>query len=206
MSICYIILTCEAYLPTRARYLLETSLKNVNPNDIYFLSCKKKEPNVYGWDTADDYESCPTKYVRFFQNMKLDYDWYYFMDDDTFIFPNRLHKFLTNFNKNDDLYIGNRCKHLSFPLYMSGGAGFVMTKSLYIKLTDYIRLKTDNELLKDRHGDLLLGIWLTDINKQMIDSELFNPNIHNNDNQLQNCISFHYLKNEQQYKFYDTFN
>ena len=111
MSICYIILTCEKYLPTRVNYLLETSLKTVNPRDIYFLSCRSIEPNVYGWNTPDDYEGCPLKYVRFFQNMTLNYDWYYFMDDDTFVFPKRLNKFVLNYEKDSPLYIGHKCKH-----------------------------------------------------------------------------------------------
>lgn len=207
MSICYIILTCESYIPTRVKFLLETSLKNVNSKDIYFLSCKSIEPNIYGWNTADNYESCPLKYVRFFQNMKIDYDWYYFMDDDTFILPDRLNRFVMNFDKNDGLYIGRRCANYSFPLYMSGGAGFLLTKSLYYELIDYIRKKSDNELITHIYGDYLMGLWLTNIpNKTLIDTELFNYRMHDNEYQLNNCISFHYLKTKEDFDFYDKFN
>jgi Fringe-like len=205
MSICYIILTCELYIPTRAKYLLETSLKNVNPNDIYFLSCKSSQPNVYGWNTADNYESCPLKYVRFFQNMKLDYDWYYFMDDDTFVFPNRLSTFLQQYNKNDRLYIGNRCTHVEYHLYMSGGAGFLLTKSVYFELIDYIKSKNDHELITERYGDYLMGIWLSNIpNKKIVSIDLFKMIRHENDEELINFISFHYLKTKEHYDFYNS--
>jgi hypothetical protein len=206
MKICYIILTCEPYLSTRVKFLLETSLKNVNPTDIYFLSCKSIKPNIYGWDTADNYESCPLKYVRFFQNMTIDYDWYYFMDDDTFVFPERLNNFVEQFIKSDSLYIGNRCKNYSFPLYMSGGAGFLLTKPLYLKLVDYIRQKSDNELITHIYGDYLMGLWISNItDTNLIDIDLFNPTLHDNEDQLKNCISFHYLKTKEHYDFYSNF-
>lgn len=206
MRICYIILTCELYLPTRVKYLLETSLKNINKNDIYFLSYKSIEPNIYGWNTPDNYEGCPLKYIRFFQNMKLEYDWYYFMDDDTFIFPNRLHKFLINYNKDDSLYIGLRCKNYSFPIYMSGGAGFLLTKSLYLSLINYIRNTSEDKLLVSIYGDYSIGMWLSNIEKKIIDLDIFNSNTHKNNDELEYCISFHYLKTKEQYFFYDNFN
>jgi len=205
MKQCYIILTCEKYLKTRAKWLLENCLYNVEQSDIYFLSCKKTEPNIYGWDTTDDYESCPLKYIRFFQNMKLDYDWYYFMDDDTFVFPERLNKFVNNYNKDKPLYIGDRCDHLSFPIYMSGGAGFLLTKPLYLSLVEYIRNTPEKQLFVNRHGDYSIGMWLSNIEKEVISNKIFNQTTHKNDYELNNCISFHFLKTEEQYKFYKNF-
>ena len=205
MRCCYIILTCENYLNTRVKWLLENCLYSVNPNDIYFLSCRKIEPNIYGWNTADNYESCPLKYIRFFQNMTLDYDWYYFMDDDTFIFTERLQQLLLNYDKNQPLYIGHRCENYSFPIYMSGGSGFLLTKSLYLKLIDYIRATPEQELLVSIYGDYLIGLWLSNIDKYVISNKLLHPTTHTNDYELQNYVSFHYLKTEEQYKFYKTF-
>lgn len=209
MKCCYIILSCEKYLGTRVKYLLENSLYSVNPNDIYILSAKSKSPNIYGWNTADNYESCPLKYVRFLQNMLIDYDWYYFMDDDTFLYVDRLYKFIQNYNddKNKKYYIGNRCKHMSYPNYMSGGAGFLLSKSLYTSLVTYIKNTEENNLLISINGDLCMGYWLTNIiDKEIIDTDLFNPQMHRNDDELNDCISFHYLKTEENYKFYKTIN
>lgn len=204
MSCCYIVLTCEKYLNTRAKWLLENCLYKVDKKDIYFLSYESKEPNIYGWNTPDNYEGCPIKYIKFFQNMTLDYDWYFFMDDDTFIFTDRLNEFISKFDKNEPLYIGNRCENYSFPIYMSGGAGFLLTKSLYISLIEFIRKNPENELLKSIYGDLSIGLWLTNLNKKVIEINTFNKTLHKNEDELNACISFHYLKNEDDYKFYKS--
>jgi len=202
MSCCYIILTCEKYLNTRAKWVLENSLHKVDKKDIYFLSCETKEPNIYGWNTPDNYDGCPMKYIKFFQNMTLDYDWYFFMDDDTFIFTDRLNEFISKYDKNEPLYIGNRCESYSFPIYMCGGSGFLLTKPLYLSLIQFIRQNREDELVKSVYGDLLIGLWLTDLKKTVIEINAFNSTLHKNDDELNTCISFHYLKNEDHYKFY----
>jgi hypothetical protein len=137
--------------------------------------------------------------------MTLDYDWYYFMDDDTFIFTERLQQLLLTYDKNQPLYIGHRCENYSFPIYMSGGSGFLLTKSLYLKLIDYIRATPEQELLVSIYGDYLIGLWLSNIDKYVISNKLLHPTTHTNDYELQNYVSFHYLKTEEQYKFYKTF-
>lgn len=202
MKICYIILTCEKYINTRVKWLRETCLFNVDQSDLYFLSCKPKEPNIYGWNTPDNYEGCPLKYIKFFQNMTLDYDWYFFMDDDTFIFTDRLRKYVDKFNANEPLYIGIRCQNYSFPIYMSGGAGFLLSKSLYNALIIHIRENQEQHLLQSIYGDLSVGLWLTHINKQIIIEEenVFNPIMYKKDDDLTKCISFHYLKTENDYQ------
>jgi hypothetical protein len=106
-KICYIILTCENYLPTRATWLRENSLKYTNPSDYYFLSCKPGPNSVYGWNTADDYNSCPWKYIEFFRNMDLDYDWYVFLDDDAFVLTNRYRENLYKLDHTKSLYLGH---------------------------------------------------------------------------------------------------
>ena len=96
-KICYIILTCEKYIDTRVNWQSATCFKYINNKDCYYLSCKPVncKKNIYGWYTKDDYTSCPDKYIAFFKNLDLVYDWYVFIDDDTFIFPDRLQKFLS---------------------------------------------------------------------------------------------------------------
>lgn len=43
MKICYIISTCDKYLDTRVSYQMETMFKNINKNDIYYLTSKPNE-------------------------------------------------------------------------------------------------------------------------------------------------------------------
>jgi hypothetical protein len=78
---------------------------------------------------------------------------------------------------------------------MSGGAGFLLTRSLYLKLVDYIRQKSDDELVTSIYGDYSIGLWISNITDiKLIDVDLFNPALHDNEEQLKICISFHYLK------------
>jgi hypothetical protein len=124
------------------------------------------------------------------------------MDDDTFIFTDRLNEFISKYDKNEPLYIGNRCESYSFPIYMCGGSGFLLTKPLYLSLIQFIRQNREDELVKSIYGDLLIGLWLTDLKKTVIEINAFNSTLHKNDDELNTCISFHYLKNEDHYKFY----
>ena len=55
MKICYIISTCDKYLQTRVKYQMETMLKNVNKEDIYYLTSKPDVENRhFGWYSMDD--------------------------------------------------------------------------------------------------------------------------------------------------------
>ena len=89
MRICYIISTCDKYLNTRVTYQMETMFKNINKNDIYYLTSK---PNVegrqFGWYAMDDLKNITWKYIHFMYNMDgefLNYDWYIFIDDDNIV-------------------------------------------------------------------------------------------------------------------------
>jgi|688.fasta_scaffold35107_6 hypothetical protein len=207
-KICYIVLTCEAYINTRVKWQNETFFKNVNDTDIYFLSCKNHEnKNIYGWNTADNYESCPTKYVQFLKNMTLQYDWYCFIDDDTFININNLHNLLESYDCNEKLYIGRLCMNYSPPFYMSGGAGFILSKSLYFSLITYIRDRdtNDNDLLQSIYGDLSVGLWIKNIdNVVMIDNTKLHSSLHKEEDNLQEFISFHFLKCFKDFEFYNN--
>ena len=205
-KICYIVLTCEKYISTRVKWQNETFFKNVNNQDIYFLSCKKSGTNIYGWDTEDNYESCPNKYIAFFKNMTINYDFFCFIDDDTFINTNNLNEYLKIFDCNRSLYIGKLCKNYSPPFYMSGGAGFILSKKIYVDLLHYVRNTNDNELFKSIYGDLSIGLWLKNIKDiEYIDNDndnRFNSTTHNESSDLNKFISFHYLKTFEEFEFY----
>jgi len=207
-NICYIVLTCEKFIETRVKWQNDTFFKNVDKKDVYFISSvSHTDSNIYGWNTADNYESCPMKYICFFKNMLLDYEWYCFIDDDTFIHTNNLNKFLQNYNSSDPLYIGKLCNNYNPPFYMSGGAGFILSKPVYLHLLNYIRCNTIEELCKSIYGDLSIGLWLknseNNFNIVKIDNEHFNSNIHTDESNLTEFISFHYLKTFEEFEFYN---
>jgi hypothetical protein len=219
MRICYIISTCDKYLETRVKYQSEYMLKNVDKNDIYFLTSKPNiEKRHYGWYCMDDTQNITWKYIHFIHNVNIpDYDWYIFIDDDTFVFENRLRNFLSKYDSNDSYYIGKECDHIKdqFCVYMSGGAGYVISNKLYKLLTNYIRKIGVNEAyyplinLKEQWcDDLCVGIWINKLKQDnkinQIHSNLFHTKLHKNDTSLNESITFHKVVNEELFLFYSS--
>jgi hypothetical protein len=108
---------------------MDIMLKNVNKEDIYYLTSKPDIKNRhFGWYAMDDEKNITWKYIHFIYNMKdefLNYDWYVLIDDDTFVFHERLQTYLSTFNSKENYYIGKELDHIKkdFCIYMSGGAG-----------------------------------------------------------------------------------
>ncbi len=220
-NICYIILTCEKFLPTRAKWQRENCFKKFNPKNLYYISCKPGPNSVYGWNTPDDYISCPLKYIEFFINMDLDYDWYVFIDDDTFVFPHRFSKMLSKFDHTKNLYLGQLLNHIPSLLYMGGGAGFTLSKGTYNLVKNYIRnsdkhtVKTSNNSFLNSvmiHGDVSIGVWISQINNNISEpieivniSEKISSNPHKNNDELINSCSFHYVNTEELFKLYGKY-
>lgn len=202
MSVCYVILTCQAFIKTRCEWQNNTFLKDVDPKDVYFLSAVPEEPNIYGWNTQDDYASCPMKYIKFFKNMYVDYDWYVFIDDDTFINTFRLLPLLATYNANELYYIGQPGTEHGIT-FMSGGAGFCISRPLYKKLIDHVRNKSDSELRYIVYGDATLGSWITHVPDVKYETNYkFYSETHKNEKQLQENVSFHYLKKREHFDYY----
>jgi hypothetical protein len=217
MKICYIISTCDKYLDTRVKYQLETMFKNVNKDDIFYLTSKPDiEKRQFGWYSMDDAQNITWKYIHFIYNMNIsNYDWYIFIDDDTFVFENRLKNLLNNYNSNENFYIGKELDHIKdeFCLYMSGGAGYALSNILYANIVDYIRKIGKNEAyyplinLKEQFcDDLCIGLWIQEIAKNnkvhQLNNNLFNLDKHTNEKQLTDAITFHKVITMEQYLFY----
>ena len=174
MKICYIISTCDKYLDSRVKYQMETFLKDLQSEDIYYLTSKPNiEKRQFGWNCMDDSQNITWKYIHFIYNMNIsDYDWYIFIDDDTFVFQQNLENLLKQYNQNDYYYIGKELDHIKnkFCLYMSGGAGYAISKALYAKIYIYLRNIGINEayyfLINNKEqfcDDLCIVLWINDI-------------------------------------------
>jgi hypothetical protein len=217
MKICYIISTCDKYIETRVKYQMETMLKNVNKDDIYYLT---SQPNIskrqFGWQSMDDPQNITWKYIHFIYNMNIiHYDWYIFIDDDTFVFQNRLEALLQNYNSNECYYIGKELDHIKqqFCLYMSGGAGYAISNKLYKLIDAYIKKIGINEAyyplynLKEQFcDDLCIGLWIEEIKKDneitQINNNLFHIGLQNDDSELKTAITIHKVTTKEQYDFY----
>lgn len=219
MKICYIISTCNKYLDTRVKYQMDTMLKNVNKEDIYYLTSKPDVENRhFGWHSMDDTQNITWKYIHFIYHMNIpDYDWYILIDDDTFVFEKRLRNLLIKYKSDENYYIGKELDHIKheFCCYMSGGAGYAISKSLYSLITDYIRKIGKNEayyplinLQEQWCDDLCIGLWIQEIAKtnkvNQLNNNLFHLAQHENESQLTDAITFHKVITKEQYNFYSS--
>ena len=203
MKICYIISTCNKYLNNRVSYQMETFLKNINNKDIYYLTSQPCiEKRQFGWYTMDDGKNITWKYIHFIYNMDgefLNYDWYIFIDDDTFVFTNRLRKYLTQYNSNDNYYIGYECEHKNWELcsYLSGGAGYAISNALYKKIYEYVKKEGINSSYKHWCDDLCVGMWIDEISKNINVNRIHNSNFlvshFKNINELNTAITAHQI-------------
>lgn len=191
MNIQYVLLTCDNYYATRCQWQKDTWLTQTTHH--VFLGCKERpEWNMVGWNTSDDYESCPIKVMNFVRHYELDpsIDWIVFADDDTFMFPRRLETLLKTLDPSQGLYIGSPWN--DGWEFMSGGAGFVVSRPLFEKLKEYTNSTPDNELHTSRYSDVTFGSWVLKCNGTYIRNTDFHGEYKLEYGQ--NCISCHYLK------------
>lgn len=99
-----------------------------------------------------------------------DADWFIMIDDDTFVFFDNLKKYLSNFNSDQEYYIGSPnefkgCDGVSEfgkgPLFAQGGAGIVLSRAAVKKMM----LIVDDCILKYQDcwaGDIRTGLCLRD--------------------------------------------
>ena len=212
MKICYIISTCDKYLDTRVSYQMQTFLKYINKNDIYYLTSKPNiERRQFGWNTMDDDKNITWKYIHFIYNMKndfLNYDWYIFIDDDTFVFNERVDKYLSTFDFNKCYYIGYETNHIEkqFCKYMSGGAGYAISNALYKHIYNYVKLNGINNAYSHWCDDLCIGLWIQEISNNIevkyIHNTNFNIKMIKDAVSYKNAFTFHELKTLADFEYY----
>jgi hypothetical protein len=217
MKIAYIISTCDKYIETRVKYQMETMLKDVNKEDIYYLTSM---PNIdkrqFGWYCMDDEQNIIWKYIHFIYNTNIpDYDWYILIHDDTFVFKNRLTNLLNNYNSNESYYIGKELNNSKkeYSLYMSGGAGYAISKALYSHIVNYVKkIGKDNayyyiiDIKEQFCDDLCIGFWIQEIAKEnkiyQINNDLFHTGLEENKSELETAITIHKVTTKEQYDLY----
>jgi hypothetical protein len=211
MKICYIIKTCDKYLDNRLLYQANSFIKNINIKDIYYLTSK---PDIskrhYGWNTNDSYEHLNWKVLNFLYNVYIpNYDWYIFIHDDTFVFTERLNEMLTKYDSKSNYYIGKELEHIQndFCLYMSGGAGYILSSSLFSLLKKHIIINGLERSFKHWCEDLNTGLLLLEISKNnqiiQINNNNFHVDVHSNELELKTAITFHRVITKEQYEFYN---
>jgi len=209
MKVCYIVLTCNKYFENRVQWQLETMFKDVNKQDIYFLGhTMDVDRRLYSWGAPDDYNGLPYKFVDFFKHLDITYDWYMFIDDDTYVFHSRLLSLLEQYNTEQLYSIGKRLDHVKdseWGVYHSGGAGTVLSNSLYVKIRELLCSKqTVQECVPHWCADICMGIWTRSIPESItVHYNAFHSDCYNsNTDTLANAITFHKLSSRPDYLFY----
>ena len=209
MKIAYIILTCEKYMNTRVLWQLKTMLATVDRSDIYYLShTMDVDKRLFSWGAGDDYNSLPYKFVDFFRNSDLTYDWYVLIDDDTFVFHDRLLMLLSAYDPTQKVCIGkelDHIQHMIWGLYMSGGAGTVISYPVYKELCMYMKLHPNTKVICHWCADICLGMWMKQLTGiQMVNHSQFHTDRYDLEkDSAEDTITFHHLNTWEDYELCD---
>jgi len=144
----------------------------------------------------NDYASAEIKQINIINDLPkeyLNYDWYLFCDDDTFINTSLLLSKINTFDTEEVIGQVIQCWQPDTTLsYLSGGAGFLMSN----KILKSIKGRIPN--YNSGYSDVTMGLFYRENNIKIKHSELFmsqNPGFYNvDDNNISKFISFHYIK------------
>ena len=160
MKLIIFIHTCTIYEENRAKLIEKTW---GNHDNVVFITDNNKSQlknHIY----IGNYKEGPTyhpenliKMFNLFLNKYSDYDFFMIIDDDTYLYIEKLEMFLSFFNKNDSYMIGEYLNWVSlrneedftcdYNKWCSGGPGIVFTKSCieqFIMLINKFRINYTN--------------------------------------------------------------
>lgn len=216
MRIAYIVLTCEAYWNTRVIWQKQTVFRHVPSEDIYYLGHKMDiEQRLFSWGAPDDYPSLPYKFIDFFRYSHLNYDWYVLIDDDTYVYTDRLREHLLQREHilqcdPDTLHIeGYILTHLAdrvWGVYHSGGAGTILSHSTYQAVSTYLRKLPRDYRPPHWCADICLGLWTRYLpGIQVVHYPGFHIHPYSKEkDSLDTAITFHQLRTEEDFIHHST--
>ncbi|XP_062871661.1 glycoprotein-N-acetylgalactosamine 3-beta-galactosyltransferase 1-A [Trichomycterus rosablanca] len=125
------IMTGPSNLMSKARHVKATWTRHCNT--VLFMSSEEDHsfPTV-GLGTEEGRNQLYWKTIRAFhyalKNHADDADWFLKADDDTYVVVDNLRWILSNYSSEEPVYFGKRFKPYTKQGYMSGGAGYVLSK------------------------------------------------------------------------------
>ncbi|XP_051992253.1 glycoprotein-N-acetylgalactosamine 3-beta-galactosyltransferase 1 [Xyrauchen texanus] len=124
------VMTLPLHLQSRTQHVRATWAKRCNK--ILFMSSKETPFPTVGLNVSEGRSQLYWKTIRAFQYIHRhhldDADWFLKADDDTFVVIENLRYGLSKHNTEEPLYFGRRFKPFVEQGYMSGGAGYVLSK------------------------------------------------------------------------------
>ncbi|KAJ3609170.1 hypothetical protein NHX12_023694 [Muraenolepis orangiensis] len=123
-------MTGPKYLESRTRYVRDTWARHCDK--VLFMSSVKTDFPTVGLNVSEGRDQLYWKTIRAFQyihqNHLDDADWFLKADDDTYVVVENLRHTLSRFDTEKPLYLGHRFQPFVKQGYMSGGAGYVLSK------------------------------------------------------------------------------
>jgi hypothetical protein len=174
------------------------TILNTWGRDVDFLFYSDHEDlkkNIIKVSDNNTYSSGQEKQINIINNLpedKLNYDWYVFVDNDSFINTFKIKDFIKTLNTNNVYGELCNCWPVNKNLYYAlGGAGIFISNENLKKIKGHL---THNPVI---WGDVSLGINLDRLGIKMVNSELLHSQLPKHyeikDNEVKNHISFHYV-------------
>lgn len=193
MKVLYIILSCDKYVPTRCEWARKSWIRD--SHYVILSSTPDRTKGVLGWNTDDSYQEAPQKYIAFLKNTSIDADFYVFCDDDTFVFTDRLEAYLAPFDSSKRLCIGYEQVHPDLRT-MSGGAGFVLSRSCFQAIQGYIRSTPVKNIRVSHYTDISMTLWLQQFHPINIHEPRFHTGVHSTEEEIKSAFTFHYVSQD----------
>ncbi|XP_017563486.1 glycoprotein-N-acetylgalactosamine 3-beta-galactosyltransferase 1-A [Pygocentrus nattereri] len=125
------VMTGPSNLQSKARHVKATWSRHCN-TVLFMSSVEDRSFPTVGLDTGEGRDQLYWKTIRAFhyalKNHGEDADWFLKADDDTFVVVDNLRWILSNHSSEEPIYFGKRFKPYAKQGYMSGGAGYVLSK------------------------------------------------------------------------------
>ena len=147
MNIIIFVHTCKLYEESRAK-LIENTWANNRDNVVFVTDNKEStlKKNIFLNEDLHIYHSLNViKVFQLWLSEYSEYDWFMMIDDDAYLFVDRLKSFLSFFNKDDPYMIGDFLNWIDhntqfsydYNAWNSGGPGIVFSKSA---IQNYLQL------------------------------------------------------------------
>lgn len=231
----FVVLSCDKYLSTRVESIKQTWGQYANC--IYIIDSESNTNNIIGYNTPKNYTGIQDKYRIFFQKYNfLQYDYYFFVDDDTFVNLNNFFKI--NFpDKNESVCIFRELRlnpdgtdmwggNTGYPLHTitghnttlpithpSGGAGFLLTQKACLQIQQYLNTP-GIDIPRTSHGDVTIGFWMRNCAVKLIPSNNLwwetpvnlKLNKHAKFSDELNFITYHYVNEKLMVEYNNIYN
>uniref|UniRef100_A0A3P9LYP6 N-acetylgalactosaminide beta-1,3-galactosyltransferase n=1 Tax=Oryzias latipes TaxID=8090 RepID=A0A3P9LYP6_ORYLA len=139
------VMTGPENLESRARHVRATWSRHCNIV-VFMSSVGDPDFPTVGLDTKEGRDQLYWKTIRAFhyvyEHHASDADWFLKADDDTYVVVDNLRWILSNHTPDEPVYFGKRFKPYTKQGYMSGGAGYVLSKEALKRFVEGFRTGT----------------------------------------------------------------